>query len=207
MHRKKFIWLKKIVNTKTETKLYITVNLQRLVLRYKRRKEIEKDSLVNQASVVAKNVCYTQQENFVWNIFKILCFLKSLEEFIYYVVRLNQTNLRISLETILFELHWANIKARILAFLLAVCFATISYSVRCFLQNRMKKTVFYQCFYLNDMCTVWHITGNNDKTKNENVGNNSSTIIYFLVKNNQNFINFKFFWTILRHDFNSVQSF
>ena len=65
MHRKKFIRLKKIVNTKTETKLYITVNLQRLVLRYKRRKEIEKDSLVNQASVVAKNVCYTQQENFV----------------------------------------------------------------------------------------------------------------------------------------------
>ena len=60
MHRKKFIRLKKIVNTKTETKLYITVNLQRLVLRYKRRKEIEKDSLVNQASVVAKNVCYTQ---------------------------------------------------------------------------------------------------------------------------------------------------
>ena len=44
------------------------------------------------------------------------------------------------------------------------------------------------------MCTVWHINGNNDKTKNENVGNNSST-------------NFKFFLTILRHDFNSVQSF
>ena len=43
------------------------------------------------------------------------------------------------------------------------------------------------------MCTVWHINGNNDKTKNENVGNNSSTIIYFLVKNNQNFIKFKFF--------------
>ena len=124
-----------------------------------------------------------------------------------YVVRLTQTNLRISLETILFELHWANIKARILAFLLADCFATISYSVRCFLQNRMKETVFISVFILNDMCTVWHINGNNDKTKNENVGNNSSTIIYFLVKNNQNFIKFKFFWTILRHDFNSVQSF
>ena len=56
-------------------------------------------------------------------------------------------------------------------------------------------------------CPVWHINGNNDNTKNENVGNNSSTIIYFLVKNNQNFIKFKFFLTILRHDFNSVQSF
>ena len=43
------------------------------------------------------------------------------------------------------------------------------------------------------MCTVWHINGHNDKTKNENVGNNSSTIIYFLVKINQNFIKFKFF--------------
>ena len=53
------------------------------MLRQKRKKEIEKDSLVNQASVVAKNVCLTAGKISLKH-FQDLCFLKSLlEEFIY----------------------------------------------------------------------------------------------------------------------------
>ena len=71
------VYSTKIVNTKTETKLYITVNLQRLVST--KTKEEKRNWEVNQPSVVAKNVCLTAGK-FSLKHFQDLCFLKSLLE-------------------------------------------------------------------------------------------------------------------------------